>query len=411
MNKKFFFLPFLAFIFCQCQNNKMDTNQQTNTWNIPEYFNKTESKVIDILDHEVVLYIPYSSKITAKINTVSMQYEVFHPEYLFVDNMIRLNRFRYFMPSSFSVFSKYSKPFEAATTYGKDFYTQNLYNKLFLISDQEIDTSDGKVKYRFNYNKYGQLLNQVEKKSLIDKTLLENKYDEKSRLLQQNKDYDELKSKREYYYDDKNNILKEDIWEKKIAPNGNIIYDETYTLFYSYNDKGQLIEKSTKDKNVVYKYEYNEKERLRKELIYRTEYIKGDKIKNKVVNNFEENILEYDSKGRLIKEIKNKIASSNHTKLINHKWIDLNEKEQYIQAWELYKSQKGFFYNKIEEQYIYEGNNLVLTQKKEYKYNKELEQYEETGKPEITKYFYNALGQIVKKEIGDSEKFETKYMY
>lgn len=54
---------------------------------------------------------------------------------------------------------------------------------------------------------------------------------------------------------------------------------------------------------------------------------------------------------------------------------------------------------------------MVLTQKKEYKYNKELEQYEETGKPEITKYFYNALGQIVKKEIGDSEKFETKYMY
>ena len=63
-------------------------------------------------------------------------------------------------------------------------------------------------------------------------------------------------------YDKNGYIQKENAWQKEIAPNGNIIKDQTKTFFYEYNKQGQLIKKYTQNRNDIIDFTYNNENKL-----------------------------------------------------------------------------------------------------------------------------------------------------
>ncbi|GGE39987.1 hypothetical protein GCM10011413_02160 [Pedobacter psychrotolerans] len=390
-----------------------ENNKSVDKFNTSElYPNKKQAYVKN--GDVVLLYAPTNRHIVyMETNLKSYTFDVRDPLLFNTNDLIMISNTKYFLPKKYSTFYKYS--INQSGTAGGDFFTFIEFNDLGLMRSIEKNLPNGKSKYSYEYNKYGQLLKIIEDK-IIDKTLMENKYDEKARLVEQEKNYSELKSKRTYTYNDKDQIVKESVWQKEIAPNGNIIRDERYILNYEYDSKNQLVKRQSEDGKKSFQYNYNEKSLLVKELIYETIYKKEEETaKTTVINDFKENLLEYDEENKLVKEIKKEAHFNNSTKLVNQQWQDLNEKEQTEYAWEEYKKNKNFFTSITNFSYQYSGKNLTKSTKKVINHfsngNKYVEE-EQIYLQEKINYAYNNLGQIVKKEIisNNSDESET-YSY
>jgi hypothetical protein len=383
----------MLFISCsQSQNNKFLRSL------------KKEQNNIELHDkEEIVLKININSNIV-EFSSSNVQ-DVPISEY-----MIPISRYKFFSPKSYSI------PYKYMTTSIPLFsHTDNIGNQTFnyhkdkkgFLDKYEISSSNGEKQIiKFIYKNYN--LTKIIDDKIINKTLFENKYDEEGQLVYQEKNYEELKSKKDFFYDKKKNITKEIVWSKEIAPNGNIISEKKYTLLYEYNPKEQLIKKYSEDKNYYFEYSYDKKGRLTKELEYTVSIDKNNP--KEITNNFTENSFEYDMSGNLVKEIVKKVPYSNGFILVNKEWLPLNLTEQKKQAWKEYNKNEVYFFTYITTiTYQYLENNIISSIKNVIKNENDGNNYhsiEQTLLQEKIKYTYNNLGQITKKEVFKEEKLE-----
>jgi hypothetical protein len=392
-NIKIGLILFILLVSCgQSQNNKFLRSL------------KKEQNNIELYDKEqIVLKINTNSNIV-EFSSSNVQ-DVPISEY-----MIPISRYKFFFPKSYSI------PYKYMTTRIPLFsHTDNIGDQTFnyykdkkgFLDKYEISSSDGEKQIiKFIYQNYN--LTKIIDDKIINKTLLENKYDEEGQLVYQEKNYEELKSKKDFFYDKKKNLIKEIVWSKEIAPNRNIICEKKHILQYEYNLKEQLIKKYSEDKNYYFEYSYNEKGRLIKELGY-TASIDENNPK-KITNNFIENSFEYDMSGNLVKEIVKEVPYSNGFILVNKEWQPLNLEEQKKQAWEEYKKNGIYFFTYITTTtYQYLENNIISSIKNVIKNENDGNNYhsiEQTLLQEKIKYTYNNLGQIIKREVFKEGKLE-----
>lgn len=411
MKALFFSIILIVFASCNSNSQNMNTNTKTEIFTEMENFPNNQLAYQN-KDGSIYFYNNGKQKDVYNITTHILHISPNLDNVVNVENLIKLNRFSYFIPNKYYVTIEY--PSSSSSTSVGDFGRHYKLNKIGLLEEHQIDFPEGSSKFIYSYNKYGQLLKVIEKPT--NKTLFENKYDKQARIIEKIENISRLESKIVYTYNSQNQIIKENVKQKEIAPNGNVIRNEEYVLIYQYDSKNQLVKKKSEDEKKLFQYTYNDKGLLIKELIYETKYKKEEEdSKTIIVNDFEENILEYNEEKKLVKEIKKEANFNNSTKLINKQWKDLNEKEQRDFAWEEYEQNKNFFTLTTTQSYQYSGNNLINSTKKvvnNFSNGKKIIAEEQTHLEEVVNYVYNNLGQIIKREIirTNSNESET-YSY
>ena len=382
---------------CQLNNKKMEENNKIAIkWDSLMHY--PNGKIAYKKEKDIIsFYSPVDSLLSAEINIISCNSLIYNQDILNTSNLVKITKFKYFSPKEYS--ENYSFPLGDVGTGVGDFYTHVEYNELGLIINIRIQYPEDENKYLYHYNKYGQLLKIVEDK-FIDKTLLENKYDEKSRLTSTEQKSKDTKSKKIFYYDEKNFIIKQVI----------TIDNLTYTLLFEYNTKGELSKKYSEDKNYYFEYSYDKKGTLIKELEYKAS---TDKNRAKEITNiFLETGLEYDIYGNLVNETVTKYKYQTKTKRINEKWVELSLEEQKKESWILFKTNDIHLKREtVITKYEYKNTNLTNSYKNVFKNESdghEFHSIEQTQLKEKIKYTYNSLGQIIKKEVFEEGKSEPK---
>ncbi|NRS90692.1 hypothetical protein HNQ02_003639 [Flavobacterium sp. 7E] len=380
---------------CQSNNKNMQENNKIVVkWNDTDLY--SNQKVAYKKNDSVVSFYSLSdNSIYAEINLKSFNSLIYNQEIFNTRELIKINKFNYFSPKKYS--ENYTLPLGNVGTGLGSFYTYINYNELGLINNILTEYPEENSKFLYYYNKYGQLLKIVEDK-FIDKTLLENEYDEKARLIFQEENYEDSKSKKIFYYDEKDNITKQNIINDKI----------NYSLLYEYNPKLQLIKKYSEDKNYYFEYSYDNKGMLTRELQYKASIDKNNP--SEIINYFIETNFEYNNSGSLVKETISEIPYINKYILVNKEWQPLNLDEQKKDAWKEYNKKGNFFFRYIKTiSYKYLNNNIISSEKNVIKNESDGNIYhsvEQVHLNEKIKYTYNDLGQVIKKEIFEQGKFE-----
>ncbi|SDJ92075.1 hypothetical protein [Chryseobacterium jejuense] len=326
------------------------------------------------------------------------------PETMNLTGLLKINDLKYILPKKYADFYKFA--LGAVGTGGGDFFTHIEFNELGLVKTMERNFPEGKNKYLYQYNKYGQLLKLVENR-LLDKVLLENRYDEKSRLIFQKRNDEDFKSERTWGYDKDNRVQKEKVWEKEIAPNGNVIKDETKTFFYEYNTLGQLIKKYTQNRNDVVEYTYNNEHKLISILKYSGTIDKDHP--EKIINHFVKKTYIY-LKDEVAEVISYEYKITDSSVLINGKWETMSLEEQKKQAWEKLKDQSAIPLQIIETKYSYQPLEINIAAHKYSiysNYNGQKGQSKQLVDSDSMRYVLDHGGRIIKKEIYNTDTKET----
>ncbi|MBP2619638.1 hypothetical protein [Chryseobacterium jejuense] len=393
----FIFICFSLVIGCYSGDPKREENNRE-----VEIFNETElypdqRTAYSKKGNSILFYSPtsdHSLYLTADLDKHILTLK--DPEAMNLAGLLKINDFKYIVPKKYADFHKFA--LGAAGTGGGEFFTHIELNNLGLIKTMEIDVPEGKNKYLYQYNKYGQLLKLAKERMLLNKVLLENRYDEKSRLIFRKQDDENFKSEITWVYDKNGYIQKENAWEKEIAPNGNVIKDETKIFFYEYNNLGQLIKKYTQNRNDVIEYTYNNEHKLLSTLEYSGTIDKDHP--EKIINHFLKKTYTY-LKEEVVEAISYEYKITDSTVLINGKWATMSIEEQKKQAWDKLKDQSAIPLQIIETEYSYQPSeiNIVAHEYSIYSnYNGQKGQSKLLIASDSMKYKFDRGGRIIKKE-------------
>ncbi|MEJ5106679.1 hypothetical protein [Chryseobacterium sp. MYb328] len=398
-------------IACHSNNPKIEENNK-----VAEVFNNTElypdQKTAYIKkENTVLLYSPTSDhKLYLETNLKTHTLTIHEPDLLNLTGLLKINNFRYIFPKKYT--DHYLFPLGTVGTGGGDFVTLIEVNELGLIKTIERNFPEGKDKYLYQYNKYGQLLKLIEDK-LLDKVVLENRYDEKARLIFQKKNDKSYESERNLAYSKNNQIQKETIWQKEVAPNGNVIKDEIKTFLYAYNNQGQLIKKYTPDRNDVIEYTYNSEHQLTGILEYSGTISTDDP--QKIVNHFVKKTYAY-LEDEVIEEVTNEYNIVNSSVLMNGKWKTISIEEQKKQAWGNLKNQSAIPLQSTEIKYSYQPAeiNIIINKYHIYtNYNGKKGPTRQLVDSDSIKYRPDHTGRIIKKETynHDTKEMEVQKLF
>lgn len=348
-------------------------------------------------ENAVLLYSPTADhKVYLEANLKTHSLTIQDPDGLNLTGLLKINDFRYFFPKKY--LEHYLFPLGATGTGGGNFATLIETNELGLSKTMEVNLPEGKNKYQYQYNKYGQLLKLIEDK-LLDKVLLENRYDEKARLVFQKKNYETYQSEKNWTYDKNNRIQKEIVWQKETAPNGNVTKDEMKTFFYEYNNQGQLIKKYTRNRNDLIEYTYNNEHKLTAILEYSGTISKNDP--QKIVNHFVKKTYAY-LKDEVIESVITEYNITDSSVLINGKWETISIEEQKKQAWQKLNNQSAVPLQITETKHGYKPSEISIVVNKyhiDINYNGEKGQVRQLIDSDSMKYRLDRTGKIIKKEI------------
>ncbi|WP_347218733.1 hypothetical protein [Chryseobacterium sp.] len=384
----------------------MENNKEVEAFNDTELYPDQKTAYIK-KGNTVLFYSPTSDHNQYLANDLNTHIlTVQDPGAMNLSGLLKINDFKYILPKKYADFYKFA--LGTTGTGGGDFFTHIEFNELGLIKTMEIDSPEGKNKYLYQYNKYGQLLKLMKERRLLNKVLLENRYDEKSRLVFRKQDDEDFKSERTWIYDSNNRVQKETTWEKEIAPNGNVIKDETKIFFYEYNKQGQLIKKYTQNQNDIVEYTYNNNHKLTGILEY-SGMIDQDHPE-KIISHFIKKTYTY-LKEDVIEAVKYEYNMINSTVLINGKWETMSIEEQKKQAWEKLKDQSAVPLNIIETKYSYQPSeiNIAIHQYSIYSnYNGQKGQSKQLVDSDSMIYRRDERGRIVKKEVYNASAKEME---
>ncbi|UHO37409.1 hypothetical protein H5J24_17080 [Chryseobacterium capnotolerans] len=393
----FIFICFSLVIGCYSGDPKREENNRE-----VEIFNETElypdqRTAYSKKGNTILFYSPtsdHSLYLTADLDKHILTLK--DPEAMNLAGLLKINDFKYIVPKKYADFHKFA--LGAAGTGGGEFFTHIELNKLGLIKTMEIDVPEGKSKYLYQYNKYGQLLKLAKERMLLNKVLLENRYDEKSRLIFRKQDDENFKSEITWVYDKNGYIQKENAWEKEIAPNGNIIKDQTKTFFYEYNKQGQLIKKYTQNRNDIIDFTYNNENKLVSILEY-SGTIDNDHP-GKIMNHFVKKTYTY-LKDEVINAVSYEYDIINSTVLVNGKWETISMEEQKKHAWKKLKDQSAIPLRIMETKYTYQPSEINISLHQYSIYSNSNEQKKPTKQlvdSDSITYRCDSKGRLVKKE-------------
>ncbi|KQR94379.1 hypothetical protein ASG01_00375 [Chryseobacterium sp. Leaf180] len=347
--------------------------------------------------------------IYAEINHKTNQYKINNVDLFPAEDLLQINDFNYFLPKKYSTFYKY--PIGQSGTSGGDFFTTIEFNELGLIKSIDKNLPSANHKYIYTYNKFAQLLRIFEDK-LLNKTLLENKYDENGRLIFQEKNYEELIAKKELIYGKEGRILKENIKEEKIAPNGRIKSDLSYTLNYEYNKAGQIDKKQSKDSNFVEQFQYDSNGRIINFVKYSAEIDKDNP--DKLINIFVKKTYHYANE-KLAEEKVYEYQIVNASILVNKKWQPLNIDQQRKMAWEKLNDTNEMPTTEIERLYKYNEDSIIVSINHFNFANRVVDGKAKLEKDlsnaESIKFSFDNSGKIIKKETTDKNRGMTVEYY
>ncbi|QXU43667.1 hypothetical protein [Pedobacter sp. D749] len=389
----------LANTLVSCNSNSQnmqENNKEVDKFNSSELY--PNNKVAFTKSGEKTVFYNAANEhlIYAEINHKTNHYQIDDIDLFPVRDLFQINDFTYFLPKKYSTFYKY--PIGQSGTAGGDFFTTLEFNELGLIKSIDKNLPDSHRKYTYRYNKFAQLLRVFENK-LLNKTLLENKYDENGRLIFQEKNDEELQAKREFIYGKEGRILKENIKEKKIAPNGRIISDLTYTLNYEYNKLGQISKKQSQDSNFVEQFQYDSNGRIVNFVKYYGEIDKDDS--NKLINYFIKKIYSYSNE-QISSETVYEYHLVNASVLINKNWQLLNIEQQRKMAGEKLNDNNEMPTTEIERLYNYKESGVTINVNHSNFSNRVLEGKSKFKKEvfdsETIKFSFDNSGKIIKKE-------------
>lgn len=390
-----------------------ENNKATEVFNDTELY-PDQKTAYTKKQNTVLFYAPTSDHtlyLETNLNTRLLTLQ--DPETMNITGLLKINDFKYILPKKYADFYKFA--LGATGTGGGDFFTHIEYNGLGLIKSMERNFPEGKNKYLYQYNKYGQLLKLIEERTLLNKVLLENTYDEKSRLIFQKRDYEDYKSEKNWVYDKNNRVQKETAWEKEIAPNGNIIKDETKTFFYEYDHKGQLVKKYTQNRNDIIEYTYNNEHQLVSTLEYSGTIEKDHP--EEIMNYFIKKTYAYLN-DEVIEALRYEYKITNYNVLVNGKWEAISIEEQKKKAWEKLKEQSAVPLQIIETKYAYQPSEINITTNKFHlstTYNNgQIGQRKELADSDSMKYILDSKGRIIKKETyhnKDADNVETQEIF
>ncbi|BAP30301.1 YD repeat protein [Chryseobacterium sp. StRB126] len=377
-----------------------ENNREVEKFNDTEFY-PDQKTAYTKKENIVLFYAPtsdHSLYLATDLNTHLLSTQ--DPEAMNFTGLLKINDFKYILPKKYADFYKFA--LGAVGTGGGDFFTHIEFNELGLVKSMERNFPESKNKYWYQYNKYGQLLKLIEDK-LLDKVLLENRYDEKSRLVFQKQNDEDFKSERTWVYDNNNRVQKETAWEKEIAPNGNVIKDETKTFFYEYNNLGQLIKKYTQNGNDVIEYTYNLEHKLVNTLKY-SGIIDKDHPE-KIINHFVKKTYAY-LKDEVVEAISYDYRITNSSVLIKGKWEAISIEEQKKYAWEKLKDQSAIPLQIIGTKYTYEPSGINIVTHKYSINNGQKGQSKQLVDLDSMRYILDRGGRIIKKETYNTDAKE-----
>lgn len=385
--------------------NKQENNKEIEKFDPSEHY--PNKKIAFAKSGEKIIFYNSTNEhlVYAEINQKTNKYQINDIDLFPVKDLLQINDFNYFIPKKYSTFYKY--PVGKSGTAGGDFFTTIEFNELGLIKSIEKDLPDSNRKYIYTYNKFAQLLKVFENK-LLNKTLLENKYDENSNLIFQVKNYEELKSKREFIYGKDGRILKENIQEKNIAPNGRIISDLAYALNYEYDELGRISKKYTQDSNYVEQFQYDSSGRIVSFIKYSGELDKDDS--NKLINHFIKKVYTYYS-DQVVEERQFEYSIVNASILVDKKWQPINIEQQRKLGWKMLNEPSQLPLSETEKKYTYTANEVHISVNN-FSFSNRVENGKTIQERDIRdfekiKFILDNNGRIVKKET-NRENRETE---
>ncbi|WP_185289336.1 hypothetical protein [Chryseobacterium lactis] len=381
------FLTGSAMISCQSKYSK-ETNTTANQLKMKDQF-PNHKTAFEKINDQVIIYNPLGEKLLY-IDLKRSMYTVYKPDLNYVNSLLKVNEFLYFLPKKVQQNYKFSTG-DSETSSGI-FSTENTVNELGLIGTSKMNIPDqsGELKMSnvvYHYNRFAELL----KVDDGGKIIAEYKYDEGANLLESETAEKSIK----YFYNKDNQVIKEEGNKK----------DKKYILNYTYNSESNLDKKFSDDQNLITEYKYDSSGRLIETIEYTGMLDKNDS--QKIINHFIKKNYIYNN-DKIIEEMQFEYDIVNPSVLIDKKWKPITIEEQKKLSWQQFRSKSEIPFSVIEKKYTYQSDQIEVTINKFSFSNKmnngKIEGNKELLDSEIIKYKLDNIGRIIQKEIYNKNK-------